>query len=100
MAAAVTKILAVFVLGCAAGFSQTPEPSAWVVTGTGLDSVTGQPVLGALVIWEPSFAAYGFRDRPADSTGPAPNAARSVTPGSGQFNFSVDPTAAGVRLFF
>jgi Carboxypeptidase regulatory-like domain/Polysaccharide lyase family 4, domain II len=103
MAAAVTKPLAVFALGCAIGFSQPPgpppEPANWTVTGTVLDSVTGQPVAGALVIWEASFAAYGFRDRPADSTGPTANAARIVTPASGQFTFSADASATGVRLF-
>jgi len=79
--------------------AQIPQAPAWTVTGTVLDSISGQPVAGALVIWEPSFAAYGFRDRPAESTGPAANAARIVTGGSGQFTVSVDPTATGVRLF-
>ncbi len=95
--------LAALVLGCACGFScvsaQTPEASGWTVSGTVLDSITAQPVAGALVVWEPSFAAYGFRDRPAESAGPAANAARILTPGPGTFTFSVDPTATGVRLF-
>ena len=75
------------------------QPSPWTVTGTVLDSVTGKPVAGALVIWEPSFAAYGFRDRPADTAGPAANAARITAGDSGMFTVSVDPTATGVRLF-
>lgn len=91
--------LAAFLLGCSYVLGQVPETSGWTVTGTVLDSITGQPIVDALVLWEPSFAAYGFRDRPADSTGPAANAARIVTGESGQFTFSVDPTATGVRLF-
>jgi protocatechuate 3,4-dioxygenase beta subunit len=95
--------LAASVLGCIAGLAyvtaQIPQTPAWTVTGTVLDSITGQPIAAAQVVWEPSFAAYGFRDRPAESTGPAPNAARVVTDGSGAFTLSVDPTATGVRLF-
>jgi hypothetical protein len=95
--------LAASVLGCVAGLAfvsaQVPQTPAWTVTGTVLDSITNQPVATALVIWEPSFAAYGFRDRPADSSGPAPNAARVVTNAAGTFTLSVDPTATGVRLF-
>src|SRR5580658_2509257 len=93
-----SRLLA-FTIGCASLLCQVPEPSSWTVTGTVLDSVTGKAVAGALVIWEPSFAAYGFRDRPADTTGPAANAARIVAGDSGTFTVSVDPTATGVRLF-
>jgi hypothetical protein len=95
----VAFILAAFPLGCIRVLAQVPETPAWTVAGTVLDSITGQSLAGALVIWEPSFAAYGFRDRPAESIGPAANAARIVTGGSGTFTFSVDPTATGVRLF-
>ena len=98
-APAITRAFATFILGCALLPAQTPETPGWTVSGTVLDSVTAQPVAGALVVWEPSFAAYGFRDRPADSAGPAANAARIVTGGPGTFTFSVDPTATGVRLF-
>src|SRR5271170_6639010 len=85
----VASKLAAFIVGFSCGLSnvagQLPGPSGWTVTGTVLDSVSGQPLAGALVIWEPSFAAYGFRDRPANSSGPAPTAARIVTGGSGGF---------------
>src|ERR1700691_3837367 len=91
--------LATFTFGGVLLLAQTPETPGWTVTGTVVDSITAQPVAGALVVWEPSFAAYGFRDRPADSAGPAANAARILTPNSGIFAFSVVPTATGVRLF-
>ncbi|HEY1758017.1 MAG TPA: carboxypeptidase-like regulatory domain-containing protein [Bryobacteraceae bacterium] len=87
----------IFVCGIALG--QVSETSSWTVAGTVLDSVTGKPIAGALVIWEPSFSAYGFRDRPADSTGPAANAARVAASAAGTFSLSIDPTATGVRLF-
>jgi hypothetical protein len=91
------------VLGCVAGFAcvsaQIPETPGWTVTGTVLDDITGRPVAAAQVVWEQSFAAYGFRDRPAESAGPAPNAARIATAEPGTFTFSVDPAATGVRLF-
>lgn len=79
--------------------AQIPETPGWTVSGTVLDDITGRPVAAAQVVWEPSFAAYGFRDRPAESAGPTPNAVRIVTAEPGTFTFSVDPAATGVRLF-
>jgi hypothetical protein len=92
-----------FILLCGLAFAQPPgqsqETARWALAGTVLDSITAQPIVGALVIWEPSFSAYGFRDRPAESTGPSANAARILTNEAGAFTISVDPTATGVRLF-
>jgi hypothetical protein len=78
---------------------QTPQPQNWTVTGTVTDSLTSQPIAGALVMWEPSFASYGFRDRPMENDAPSANAARVTTNASGTFTLSADATATGVRLF-
>src|SRR5580704_14047791 len=94
--------LAVF--GCVAlwgqlAWSQPAPPQNWAVTGTVTDSLSGKPIPGAVVLWEPSFASYGFRDRPIESDTPSSKAARLTTDGSGTFTLSVEPTATGVRLF-
>lgn len=99
----------VVVLGCPFLWSQPrPDPlnsnplnsnKDWTVTGTVSDSITGGPISGATVIWEPSFATLGFRDRPLDPNGPSANAARVSTGASGAFTLSVDATATGARLF-
>lgn len=78
---------------------QPAQPKPWTVTGTIVDSLTKQPISGAAVIWEPSFAAYGFRDRPLDEQAPPPSAARVETDAAGSFTISADATATGVRLF-
>ncbi len=75
------------------------KPQNWTVTGTVTNSITGQPISGAVVIWEPSFASYGFRDRPIEEEAPSANAARVTTGASGSFSVSADPTATGIRLF-
>lgn len=78
---------------------QPPQPRPWTVTGTVTDSLSGKPLAGAVVVWEPSFASYGFRDRPIESDAPSANAARLTTDASGSFTISADPTATGIRLF-
>lgn len=79
--------------------SGQPRPAQnWTATGTVTDSVSGKPIAGALVVWEPSFSSFGFKDRPLDS-GPSSTAARTTTGPNGVFTLSVDPTATGARLF-
>ncbi len=78
--------------------AQPPQPKPWTITGTVVDSLSKQPVAGAQVIWEASFATLGFRDRPLDEQPPS-GAARVTTGTAGSFSVSADPTAAGVRLF-
>lgn len=94
-----TRCFLAVVFGCALLWSQPSQPRNWTVAGTVIDSSTAQPIPGALVVWEPSFASYGFRDRPIESDAPSSNAARMTTDSSGAFTFAVDGTATGVRLF-
>ncbi len=63
------------------------------------DALSGKAIAGAVVLWEPSFASYGFRDRPIESDTPSANAARLTTDASGAFTLSIEPTATGVRVF-
>ena len=77
---------------------QPPQPKPWTITGTVTDSLTRQPIAGASVVWEPSFAALGFRDRPLDEQPPS-GAARVTTDAAGSFSVSADPSATGIRLF-
>lgn len=78
---------------------QPAQPQPWTLSGTVTDSITGKPIAGASVVWEPSFASYGFRDRPVESDAPSANAVKLTTDASGSFTLSADPTATGVRLF-
>lgn len=78
---------------------QPSQPQPWSLSGTVTDSISGKAVVGAVVLWEPSFASYGFRDRPIESDAPSPNAVKITTDASGGFTLSADPTATGVRLF-
>jgi hypothetical protein len=92
------------VFGCASlwsrlAWSQPAPPQNWALTGTVTDSLSGKPIADAVVLWEPSFASYGFRDRPIESDTPSANAARLTTDASGAFTLSIEPTATGVRLF-
>jgi len=88
-----------FAVLCAASVSAQPrQQQNWTLTGSVTDSITGKPIAGALVVWEPSFTAFGFKDRPLDS-GPSFEDARTTTDSSGAFTLSVDATATGVRLF-
>lgn len=77
-----------------------PQPvQNWTVIGKVNDSVTGRPIADAQIVWEPSFAALGFKERPLDPNSPAPNASRTATDAAGAFTISVDGTATGARLF-
>src|SRR5580704_5108961 len=87
------------IFGCASIWSQPAPPQNWTLSGMVTDALSGKPIAGAVVLWEPSFASYGFRDRPIESDTPSANAARLSTDASGAFAVSVEPTATGVRLF-
>lgn len=83
---------------CALAFGQPRQQQNWTLIGSVTDSISGKPIAGALVVWEPSFSAFGFKDRPLES-GPSAEDARTTTDATGTFTLSVDPTATGVRLF-
>ena len=83
---------------CAVALAQPRATANWTVSGTVVDSATAKPIPGAMVIWAPSFSAYGFKDRPLDS-GPAANDARVSADASGAFALSVEATATAVRVF-
>ncbi len=87
------------VFACPLAWSQPQPPQNWTVTGRVTDSLTAQPIAGALVLWEPSFASYGFRDRPIENDAPSANAVRVTTDAAGTFTLAADATATGVRLF-
>jgi len=86
------------VLFCALALGQPRQQQNCTLTGSVTDSTTGKPIAGALVVWEPSFSAFGFKDRPLDR-GPSIEDARTTTDSAGTFTLSIDATASGARLF-